>query len=110
MERFWDDIEVLTGAAGSSGFSDKVDKSSIPNMTPRTLASAQRLELCQSRIGEMNWLFACSYLLEDVGPTEIHRRGGSQHVIASSRITEALDALCNFYDPVFYRRILTCGF
>lgn len=104
VEAFWRDFEVLSGASGASGFSDKVDKSSIPNVTPRTLPAAQRIEECQRTLGKLNWTLACSYLLQDIGPAEIHRRGGSQHVVASALITAALDALCDFYDRSFLSR------
>lgn len=102
LEKFWTDIQAVAGAVRSPAFDDKVDRSGMPALLPSALRARSRLDLCEGTIGRVNWLYATGYLLMNMTPTEIHRRGGDQHTTNSARIREALDALCGFYDDAFH--------
>ncbi|TAI67604.1 hypothetical protein [Bradyrhizobium sp. Leo170] len=104
VEAFLRDIEAVQGGIRAASLGDKIDRSGVPNIIPSAIPAAQRIELCETRLGQSHWYWACGYLLFDMTPTEVHRRGGSQHTTASAKIADALDALCDFYDPNFLRQ------
>ncbi|WP_454629587.1 hypothetical protein [Bradyrhizobium cenepequi] len=104
VEAFLRDLEAVQGGIRAASLRDKIDRSGVPNMIPGAIPAAQRIELCETRLGPTHWNWACGYLLFDMTPTEVHRRGGSQHTTASAKIGDALDALCDFYDPNFLRQ------
>lgn len=101
IENFWQDVQAVAGAIRSPAFDDKVDKSGTSCLLPPSLKARQRLDLCRDTIGKNNWEYAVGYLVMNMGPTELHRRGGDQHTTTSARIREALDELCSFYDKAF---------
>ncbi|WP_027578453.1 hypothetical protein [Bradyrhizobium sp. Ai1a-2] len=104
VEAFLRDIEAVQGGIRAASLGDKIDRSGVPNIIPGAIPAAQRIEICETRLGQIHWYWACGYLLFDMTPTEVHRRGGSQHTTASAKVGDALDALCDFYDPNFLRQ------